>query len=174
MSCTTTLYCTGMLNSYEQGIVPTEEMSNCARSVNGSQTRSVSLHSVGESPPASVGESVGESCSWTPRSVTSRCSVGVGVRPRCSVGADPPTSLPSPRSLAGCSHPPLYPSPSPETALNARAHTRHVGNTPHCLCWLCDAHAPGRYGCSSRVPPGRHQLAYCLSCVRGNILFPYW
>ena len=100
----------------EQGIVPTEEMSNCARSVNGSQTRSVSLHSVGESPPASVGDSVGESCSWTPRSVTSRCSVGVGVRPRCSVGAStgasqrpllqPPSAPLTPTSL---------PLPSPET-----------------------------------------------------------
>ena len=36
----------------DQGIVPTEQMTNCARSVNGCQTRSVSLHSVGESMPS--------------------------------------------------------------------------------------------------------------------------
>ena len=67
---------------YEQGIVPTEEMANCARSVNGCRTRSVSrIRSV--SPClASVGDSVGESCSWRPRSVKS--SGSVSARPRCS------------------------------------------------------------------------------------------
>ena len=75
------LYICRGIASHQQGIVPTEEMADCARSVNGCRTRSVSrIRSV--SPClASVGDSVGESCSWRPRSVKS--SGSVSARPRC-------------------------------------------------------------------------------------------